>query len=141
MKRRFVWLAIAALGIALAVLAYRGPGRVIVRGHVGDVAAAMFVYAIVAALLRERGARAAATLAIAIAIELGQIVWHTDSTAGELLIGSTFDPCCFMNIPIAWPSRGTLSRTRSVSRSRSDGTWSPSGRGGLRIGSREHNRR
>ena len=92
MKRRFVWLAIAALGIALAVLAYRGPGRVIVRGHVGDVAAAMFVYAIVAALLRERGARAAATLAIAIAIELGQMVWHTDSTAGELLLGSTFDP-------------------------------------------------
>ena len=92
MKRRFVWLAIAALAIALAVLVYRGPGRAIVRGNVGDVAAAMFVYAMVAALLRRRAGRAAATLAIAIAIELGQIVWHADSTAGELLIGSTFDP-------------------------------------------------
>ena|SRR6185503_9835944 len=92
MKRRFVWLAIAALAIALAVLVYRGPGRAIVRGNVGDVAAAMFVYAMVAAWLRRRAARAAATLAIAIVIELGQIVWHADSTAGELLIGSTFDP-------------------------------------------------
>ncbi|HEY5926403.1 MAG TPA: DUF2809 domain-containing protein [Kofleriaceae bacterium] len=92
MKRRFVWLAVAAVAIGLAVLAYRGPGRVIVRGHVGDVAAAMFVYAMVAALLRRRGGRAAATLTIAAAIELGQIAWHTESMAGQLLIGSTFDP-------------------------------------------------
>jgi len=94
MKRRFLWLAVVALGIAGAVLAYRGPGRAIVRGHVGDVAAAMFVYATLGALWRRSkpAGRVAATLAIAGAIEVGQLAWRADSTAGELLIGSTFDP-------------------------------------------------
>ena len=93
MRRRFVWLGLVAIGIGLAVLAYRGPGRVIVRGHVGDVAATMLVYALAGMTLRASIAvRALVTFAIALAIELGQTVWQADSMAGELLIGSTFDP-------------------------------------------------
>lgn len=93
MKRTFWWLAIAAVALGIAVLAYRGPGRAIVRGHVGDVAAAMLVFAIVSALWTTRAAiRAIVTLAIATAIELGQAVWHADSLAGELLVGNTWDP-------------------------------------------------
>ena len=92
MKRRFVWLGIAALAIGVAVLVYRGPGRVIVRGHVGDVAATMLVYAVIGLLSRARvGWRALATMAIATSIELGQVYWRMESSAGELLLGTTFD--------------------------------------------------
>ena len=93
MKRTFWWLGIAAIALGIAVLAYRGPGRAIVRGHVGDVAAAMLVFAIVSSLWTTRAAtRALVTLAIATAIELGQAFWHADSLAGELLVGNTWDP-------------------------------------------------
>lgn len=92
MKRRFVWLAVAALVIGVAVLLYRGPGRSIIRGHVGDVAATMLVYALISLVSRARVAyRAAGTMVIATAIELGQVLWRFESSAGALLLGSTFD--------------------------------------------------
>ncbi len=96
MKRGFWWLGGAALAIGMAVLVYHelrhGPGRAIVRGHVGDVAATMLVYAMLGMVWHARIAmRAATTLAIAVAIELGQLVWSTRSGPLEILIGSTFD--------------------------------------------------
>lgn len=112
MKRRFVWLGAAAIALGLAVLAYRGPGRALVRGHAGDVAATMLVYALVSGAWAARGrVRAVATLAIAVAIELGQLVWHARSLAGELLIGSTFDPWDLVAyvlgiaVAVAWDAR------------------------------------
>lgn len=82
-----------ALVIGVLVLLYRGPGRAIVRGHVGDVAATMLVYALLGlALGRARiWVRASIAMAIALAIELGQTWWHLDSAAGSLLLGTTFD--------------------------------------------------
>lgn len=92
MKRRFVELAAVALVIGVLVLLYRGPGREIVRGHVGDVAATMLVYALVGLVSRSSiRVRASITMAIALAIELGQTWWKIDSAAGSLLLGSTFD--------------------------------------------------
>ncbi len=92
MKRRFLWLGLGALALGVAVLVYRGPGRALLRGHVGDVAATMLVFAIVGSLSRARIAwRAAATMVIATAIELGQLVWRLESEAGALLLGTTFD--------------------------------------------------
>ena len=92
MKRRFVELAGVALVIGLLVLLYRGPGRGFIRGHVGDVAATMLVYALSSLAWRARIAvRATVTMAIAIAIELGQTWWKVDSAAGSLLLGTTFD--------------------------------------------------
>lgn len=83
----------AALAIGLGVVLYRGPGRAIVRGHVGDAAATLLVYGAIGLAGRGRiAARAALTLAIALAIELGQTAWHARSLAGELLVGGTFDP-------------------------------------------------
>ena len=93
MKKRFVWLGLAAIAIGAFVLVYRGPGRAIVRGHVGDVAAAMLVYAALGALW-SRGnmiVRAGIAFAFATAIELGQAFWTAKSTAGALLIGDTCD--------------------------------------------------
>ncbi len=94
MNRRFAWLAAAALLLGLACLVYAGPGRPFVRGHVGDVAAAMFVYAAFGLTGWSRRARVAAALTVAIAVEVGQIVWSPvgRSGAGALLIGSVFDP-------------------------------------------------
>src|SRR5687768_10504960 len=92
--RMFAILAVAALAIGVFVLVYRGPGRAVIRGHVGDVAATMLVYAMLGvALWRARPrVRAVAAFAIALAIELGQTVWEASSFAGELVMGSTFDP-------------------------------------------------
>ena len=88
-----MWLGLAALALGLAVILYRGPGRGVIRGHVGDVAAAMLVYALLGLAWRARmWVRAAATFGIALAIEVGQTVWSTSSLAGELLLGNTFDP-------------------------------------------------
>ena len=86
-------LVAVALAIAAVTLAYRGPGRALVRGHLGDVAAPMLVYALLGLAWRARPAtRAAATFAIALVIEAGQLVWHARSTAGQLLVGAHFDP-------------------------------------------------
>jgi hypothetical protein len=93
MRRRFVWIGLCAIALGVFVVLYRGPGRDVIRGHVGDIAAAALVYALLGLAWRARPwVRAVATFAIAVAIELGQTVWTTSSLAGELLLGNTFDP-------------------------------------------------
>ena len=97
MRRRFVGLALVAVAIGAVTLVYRGPGRELVRGHLGDVAATMLVYALLGLVQRGRAwHRALATLGIATAIELGQVVWHVRSFAGELFAGNTFDAWDFV---------------------------------------------
>lgn len=95
-RRRVAPLALLALGLGVAALLYRGPGRGIIRGHGGDVAAAMLLYAAasVAPGLARRGwrARAAVALGTALTLELGQLIWTGRGLAGELLVGGTFDP-------------------------------------------------
>src|SRR6185503_13095658 len=93
-RRTFVMLGVAAIAIGGAVLLYRGPWQPFVRGHVGDIAATMLVFAIVS-LVRptaSTGVRALVTMAIATAIEVAQVWFHARSTAGHLVLGSTFDP-------------------------------------------------
>ncbi len=87
MKRRDVVLAVVAIAIGIAVLVYRGPGRPFFRGHVGDVAATMLVFALLGLTSWRPRTRALATLAVAIVIELGQLFW-----SGGLLLGNVFDP-------------------------------------------------
>lgn len=93
--KRFAPLALMALAIGVGVLLYRGPGRPFVRGHVGDVAATMLVYAMLGAILWGKLARpgwlAFGAMAIATAIELGQRVWTGTGAAGEILVGGSFD--------------------------------------------------
>lgn len=87
MKRRDLVLAAIALAIGGFVLVYHGPGRPFLRGHVGDVAATMLVFAAFGVTRWSLRTRAIVTLAIATAIELGQTVW-----SGGVLLGSVFDP-------------------------------------------------
>lgn len=118
MKRRLCGLALAALAIGVFALVYRGPGRVLVRGHAGDVAATMLVFAILGLAWRVRPAvRAVATMAIATAIELGQTVWQARSFAGELLVGGTFDAIDFIAyaIGLAIALAVELARPRPIS--------------------------
>jgi uncharacterized protein DUF2809 len=118
--RRLVWLAVVALAIGAAVLIYRGPGREFVRGHVGDVAATMLVYALLGLAWRRgrREVRAVVTLATACAIELGQMAWHATSWVGELTVGGTFDAWDFaayvvgVVVALAWESRAMLAERR-----------------------------
>lgn len=92
-RRVFVLIAIAALVVGVGCVVYRGPGRAIVRGHVGDAGATMLVYALIGlAVPRMTPAmRGAITMTIATTIELGQLVWHASSTVGEYTVGATFD--------------------------------------------------
>ncbi len=85
--------------LGVAVLFYAGPGQPFIRGHVGDVAATMLVYALVSMALSVGGGRwqpappwrFAMTMAIASALELGQTTWSGSGLAGELVVGATFD--------------------------------------------------
>ncbi|HZJ68019.1 MAG TPA: DUF2809 domain-containing protein [Kofleriaceae bacterium] len=120
MARRFVWLGAVALALGGAVVAYRGPGREFVRGHVGDVAATMLVYASLGLVWRARPwVRAVVTLAIASAIELGQTMWHATSWVGEMTAGGTFDAWDFaayvvgVVIAFAW-ERGQRQRVEGA---------------------------
>jgi|SRR3954469_21667945 hypothetical protein len=87
MKRRDVVLAAAAVWIGAFTLVYHGPGRPFIRGHVGDVAATMLVFALLGVTRWRVQTRAYVTVAIALAIELRQIVW-----TGGLLLGNVYDP-------------------------------------------------
>lgn len=97
--RRYAPLGLAAVAIGAAVLVYRGPGRPFIRGHVGDVAATMLVYAFLGAVLgalRRGRVVAPAWLAlgamgISTAIELNQKLWTGVGFAGELFVGGLFD--------------------------------------------------
>lgn len=112
-----MWLGVAAVALGLLVLVYRGPGRAFVRGHVGDVAATMLVYAL-ASLVQPRasiGMRALVSLAIATAIEVVQVWFHARSTVGHLVLGSTFDPidlvayAAGIGIAVVWDQRAARS--------------------------------
>ena len=96
LRRRAALIAGAGVAIGIAVLVYRGPGWRFTRGHVGDVGAAMVVYAaLLAAFPRWRTrAHVFACLGITTAVELGQLVWYSvgRTTAGALVLGSVFDP-------------------------------------------------
>lgn len=102
-------LAGAALAAGALVLAYRGPGRALVRGHFGDVAATALVYALLwlgPCRRSSRAVRAALAMAVATAIELGQTWWTARGLAGELVLGSTFDAWDFvaygLGVALAW---------------------------------------
>jgi hypothetical protein len=109
-RKRFLWLGLAAIAVGVFVLVYRGPGRAVIRGHVGDVAATMLVYATLGALWSRMrmSLRAVIAFAIAAAIEVGQAFWTTSSFAGELTIGDTCDPwdivayACGVAIALVW---------------------------------------
>lgn len=109
MKRRFVWLAVAALALGIAVMLYRGPGRGVIRGYVGDVGATMLVYALLSLGWRARTAvRAVAAFGVAALVECGQTLWRGEGLAGEIIVGSTFDGWDFVAygagvvVAVAW---------------------------------------
>lgn len=125
--RRFAPLALIALLLGASVLAYAGPGQPFVRGHVGDVAATMLVYALVSMALAVLDGRwqvaprwrFALTMGIASALELGQTMWSGSGLAGELVVGATFDGWDFAAyllgavVAVAYDVIGVRRRARS----------------------------
>ncbi|MFN0248039.1 MAG: DUF2809 domain-containing protein [Kofleriaceae bacterium] len=128
--RGYALLGAGAIAFGGIVLLYRGPGQPFVRGHVGDVAATMLVFAIVSLVwMRIRawraragadlGGRALVTMAIATAIEVAQVWFHATSTAGHLVLGSTFDwidlvaYAVGVGIAVVWEHRGDHRSARS----------------------------
>ena len=95
-KRAMLMLAAAALLVGFVSWLFGAlalPGRAIIRGHVGDVAAVALVYAVIALLSRGRPAICALLTAItAVAIEVAQRGSHRDDAVGELVLGRHFDP-------------------------------------------------
>jgi hypothetical protein len=95
-RRRACLVAATALALALAVLVYRGPGWHFTRGHLGDVASAMFVLAglvFAAPRLRMR-VLVPTSFAACTLIEVGQTLWSglAGTAVGELVLGTVFDP-------------------------------------------------
>jgi hypothetical protein len=125
-RNRFLSMIVTAILIGAFVLIYRGPGREIVRGNVGDGAATLLVYAVIGLASHARiRTRAIAAFAFACAVELGQTVWHAKSFAGEMTIGSTFDPWDILAYAlgvataVAWelsPSRDAAKLRRAAAR-------------------------
>ncbi len=125
--RRFALLAAIALGLGALVLSYGGPGQPFVRGHVGDVAATMLVYALVSLALAMFDGRwqlaprwrFAIAMGIATALEVGQTVWSGTGLAGELVLGATFDAWDFAAyllgalLAVAYDVLGARRRARS----------------------------
>jgi hypothetical protein len=96
MRRSHLVIALAAVALGGLVLVWPGPGRVFVRGWLGDVAAAALVAALVG-VARPRWStarRATAAFVVAAAVEVVQAVagprWRGDRLA-ELTVGTTFD--------------------------------------------------
>lgn len=90
-------LAVAALALGVVSWAWGElalPGRAVIRGHVGDVAAVALVYAVIGMFWRARWqVRAAVTAAIALAIEVAQRGGgERGGEVGELVLGRHFDP-------------------------------------------------
>ena len=120
-------LGALAIAIGGVVLVYRGPGQPFVRGHVGDVAATMLVFAMVSLAVAKAslGVRALVTMAIATSIEVAQVWWHARSTAGHLVFGSTFDPIDLgayvdgVGVAITWERAWTRRRRSGQSTARS----------------------
>ena len=96
LRRRRLAIAIAAcFAVGAFVLRYRGPGRAIVRGHLGDVAiVALLYFALALWTPRRRALRAASVGALAAGTELAQLVLPPmrRSLAIDLTVGRTFDP-------------------------------------------------
>ena len=102
MSQRRALIVLGAVALALGGCSFgygftRLPMRWLVRGHVGDVAAAAFVYALVGLVVRAPIAvRAGIVVAIVVVVELGQGYGHArPGTAGELVLGAHFDPWDF----------------------------------------------
>lgn len=95
-RRSSIVLAGAALALGLACLAYGAtslPGRGLVRGHLGDVAAVAFLYALVALVVRAPViVRVALVAVVAVVVELTQRGGEARGPAGQLLVGAHFDP-------------------------------------------------
>ena len=97
--RRGAWLVLAGIALALGASAWLWgrwslPARTMVRGHLGDVAAAVLVYALLGLTGRtSRGRRLAFTAAIALGVELVQArVAPGGGLVRELTLGAHFDP-------------------------------------------------
>ena len=109
-------LALAALALGAVALGWGRagwPGHALVRGHLGDVAATMLVYAIASRLTARVLGRAAIAAVVAVAIELAQAVHDGGGgLAGELVIGASFVPwdlvayALGVGVAVAWDRRG-----------------------------------
>lgn len=96
-RQRLVVIGAAALAAGAASWAWgrlAWPARALVRGHLGDAAAAALVYALIGfATGASRRVAAAAALAVAVAIEVAQRQAPTEvSAARALTLGARFDP-------------------------------------------------
>ncbi len=94
-RRRLAFLMLCSLVVGAFVLRYRGPGRAVVRGHLGDVAVVALLYWALAWL---RWGRARTRLAVVGLLSVGTELFQamrpalSRSTLVDLTVGRTFDP-------------------------------------------------
>jgi hypothetical protein len=95
-KRYPIVVALIALSIGIACLVwgrYAWPGAWFVRGYVGDVVVIVFIVAVLRATMSrwlDAATCVAATVALALSLEILQTVLHAKGAVGTAL-GTTFD--------------------------------------------------
>lgn len=105
-------LMVAGVAVAVAIgcvswAALHLPLRGLVRGHLGDVAAAAFLYALLGLVLPWRaGRRVVLAAAITLVVEAAQTRGGQRGVVGELVLGAHFDPwdlCAYaLGLAAAW---------------------------------------
>ena len=126
-RRAFVVLAAAALALGAASFSYGFtalPLRWLVRGHLGDLAAAALVCALLGLVVRAPiAARAAVAAALVAGIELAQRRGDPGGgTAGALVLGAHFDPwdlgayALGIALAVAWERRARRGAAQSTVR-------------------------
>jgi hypothetical protein len=90
----YLWPSLFTFLLGLGVIFYRGPGRWLVRGYLGDVLVVTFLYFLLGVSLQSQRLRLGLVFAIAMFTELRQwIVQATQvSLAEALTLGATADP-------------------------------------------------
>jgi hypothetical protein len=95
------------------------PGRAIVRGHVGDVAAVALVHAVIGLAGARPFTCAALTTLVALAIELTQ-PGRSRGAVGDLVLGSHFDPwdliayAIGIALAVVWDHRAQGGRSQPI---------------------------
>jgi hypothetical protein len=90
----YLWPSLITLLLGVGVVVYRGPGRWLIRGYIGDVLVVAFLYFVLGLFLRSVSLRLSLVFGLAVVTELRQwIVQATQvSLAEALTVGATADP-------------------------------------------------
>ncbi|MEK7183614.1 MAG: DUF2809 domain-containing protein [Patescibacteria group bacterium] len=91
-RKIFLVFLILSLGLGLAI--FFGPSLSPLRNHVGDMAAVMVMFSLLALFIKRTAAIVIITLSLAVGLEVFQLsaIIQRHTVLSDLVFGQTFDP-------------------------------------------------